>query len=465
VQRYQRLAVVFFAFSKILGTLSMKQLLLIALVATSTFNLIAGDELSKRFKADANRMLAWTREDRGCYDLIADFTDHYPRRISGSENLEKGLDWLIEKMTSEGWNVKTQPVMVPNWKRGKEALSMTQPMARTMQFCGLGGSVGTDGKPLTAGVLVVKSYDELKQRKAEVPGKIVVYNVPFTTYGETVNYRYNGPSAAAELGAVATLMRSVGPDGIQTVHTGGMGYKDGVPKIPCGAITIEDALLMQRMQDRGENMQLTVSMEAKWMPDAPSRNVIIEIPGSELPNEVVVMGGHIDSWDIGTGAMDDAGGCIAAWRALYMMQQLGMRPKRTIRVCFWTNEENGLRGGEGYAKQTPNEKHLLAIESDAGVFAPTGFNTDAKGAEKAAMEDIAKLLSPVHANNITEGGGGADIGPLKAYRAVMAGLEVQGDRYFWYHHTEGDTVDKLKQHEVNDCVYAMAVLSWCWANR
>ncbi len=443
----------------------MKQILLIALVVTSTFNLIAGDELSKRFKADANRMLAWTREDRGCYDLIADFTDHYPRRISGSENLEKGLDWLIEKMTSEGWNVKTQSVMVPNWKRGREVLAMTQPMGRTMQFCGLGGSVGTDGKPLTAGVLVVKSYDELKQRKAEVQGKIVVYNVPFTTYGETVNYRYNGPSAAAELGAVATLMRSVGPDGIQTVHTGGMGYKDGVPKIPCGAITIEDALLMQRMQDRGETMQLSLSMEAKWMPDAPSRNVIIEIPGSELPNEVVVMGGHIDSWDIGTGAMDDAGGCIAAWRALYMMNQLGMRPKRTIRVCFWTNEENGLRGGEGYAKQTANEKHLLAIESDAGVFAPTGFNTDAKGTDKAAMEDIGKLLAPVHANNITEGGGGADIGPLKTHGAIMAGLEVQGDRYFWYHHTEGDTVDKLKQHEVNDCVYTMAVLSWCWANK
>lgn len=443
----------------------MKQLTLLGLAFVATVQLFAGDELSKRFAADAARMLAWTRDDKGCYNLIADFTDHYPRRISGSENLEKGLDWLIDKMTKEGWNVKTQPVMVPNWKRGKESLEMTQPMSRSMQFCALGGSIGTNGKPLTAGVLVVKSYDELKQRKAEVPGKIVVYNVPFTTYGETVNYRYNGPSAAAELGAVATLMRSVGPYGIQTVHTGGMGYKDGVPKIPCGAITIEDALLMQRMQDRGEAMQLTLSMEAKWLPDAPSRNVIIEIPGSELPNEVVVMGGHIDSWDIGTGAMDDAGGCIVAWRALYMMNELGMRPKRTIRVCFWTNEENGLRGGEAYAKLTANEKHVLAIESDAGVFAPTGFNTDAKGEDRMVIEDIAQLLEPVHANNVTEGGGGADIGPLKAYGAVMAGLEVQGDRYFWYHHTEGDTVDKLKEHEVNDCTYAMALLAWCYANK
>ena len=443
----------------------MKQIIMFGLVVIASATLTAGDDLSKRFRQDADRMLEWSKADRGCYSLIADFTDHYPRRISGSENLEKGLDWLIEKMKAEGWNVKTQSVMVPNWKRGKESLSMTQPMSRSMQFCGLGGSIGTSGKPLVAKVLVVKSYDELKQRKAEVPGKIVVYNVPFTTYGETVNYRFNGPSAAAELGAVATLVRSVGPYGIQTVHTGGMGYKEGIAKVPCGAITIEDALLMQRMQDRGESMELTLSMDATWMPDAPSRNVIIEIPGTELPNEVVVMGGHIDSWDLGSGAMDDAGGCIAAWRALYMINVLGLHPKRTIRVCFWTNEENGLRGGQGYAAQTTSEKHVLAIESDAGVFAPTGFNTDAKGKDREALEDIAKLLAPVHANSITDGGGGADIGPLKTHGAVMAGLEVHGERYFWFHHTDGDTVDKLKEHEVNDCVYAMAVLAWCYANK
>lgn len=443
----------------------MKKLLILGCVLLAGVDLFAGDDLAKRYTSDAARMLEWTRDDRGCYSLIADFTDHFPRRISGSESLEKGLDWLIDKMKAEGWDVKTQSVMVPNWKRGKESLSMTQPMSRPMQFCGLGGSIGTNGNPLTAGVLVVTSYEELKQRKAEVPGKIVVYNVPFTTYGETVNYRYAGPSTAAELGAVATLVRSVGPYGIQTVHTGGMGYKDGVAKIPCGAITIEDALLLQRMQDRGEPLQLTLSMDAMWMPDAPSRNVIIEIPGTELPNEVVVMGGHIDSWDIGTGAMDDAGGCIAAWRALRMIKVLGLHPKRTIRVCFWTNEENGLRGGEGYAAQTKNERHVLAIESDAGVFAPTGFNTDAKGKDREVIEDISKLLAPVHANSITEGGGGADIGPLKAHGAVMAGLEVHGERYFWYHHTEGDTVDKLKEHEVNDCVYAMGVLAWCYANK
>jgi carboxypeptidase Q len=178
------------------------------------------------------------------------------------------------------------------------------------------------------------------------------------------------------------------------------------------------------------------------------------------------MGGHIDSWDLGTGAMDDAGGCFVAWRALTMMKTLGLRPKRTIRVCFWTNEENGLRGGEAYAKQTADEKHVMAIESDAGVFAPTGFTcSDTNGVVRATAEDIANgLLSKVHASTITTGDGGADTSPLHRMGVPTMELSVQGERYFWYHHTEGDTVDKLKEHEVNDCVYAMAVVAWAFAN-
>lgn len=427
----------------------------------------AGDELTKRFSRDAERMLAWTKDDKGCYSLLADFCDHYPKRLSGSENLERGLDWLIGKMSAEGWKVKTQPVMVPNWRRGNESLTMSKPISRAMPFCGLGGSIGTDGKPLTGSVLVVKSFDDLKARQAEAKGKIVVFNVPFTTYGETVQYRSRGASEASRHGAIASLVRSVGPYGIQTPHTGGMGYQNDVPKIPHGAISMEDAMMMQRCQDRGETVELTLSMEAQWQPDAPSRNVIIEIPGSELPKEVVVMGGHIDSWDLGTGAMDDAGGCFVAWRALTMMKTLGLRPKRTIRVCFWTNEENGLRGGEAYAKQTADEKHVMAMESDAGVFAPTGFTcSDTSGAVREAAEDIANgLLSKVHASTITTGSGGADTSPLHRMGVPTMELTVQGERYFWYHHTEGDTVDKLKEHEVNDCVYAMAVVAWTFANR
>ncbi len=440
-------------------------ILLCTLTALGTAPVEAQNQsLAQRFTSDAERMLSWSSSDVGLYPLLADFTDHYPARLSGSENLEKGLDWIIERMKADGWDVRTQPVMVPNWKRGRESLRCNSPVVRQMPFCGLGGSVGTNGKPLTAQVLVVGSFDELRKRSASANGKIVVYNVPFTNYGATVAYRYNGASEAARYGAVASLVRSVGPDGIQTVHTGGMGYNDSLPKIPTGAITIEDALLLQRMQDRGEVPELTLEMEAHWEPDAPSRNIIIELRGTERPSEVVVMGGHIDSWDLGTGAMDDAGGCFISWRALHMMRELGLKPKRTIRVCFWTNEENGLRGGTAYAKQTAGETHVLAIESDAGVFAPTGFSCSDTLVVRKRVEDIATLLAPVQAGHIETGDGGADIGPLHALGVPVMELNVKGDRYFWYHHTEGDTIDKLKPNEMNDCVYAMAVMAWCYAN-
>ena len=449
------------------GVFMARVILVIAILLPllSLAGFAGGNPQIDRFRATAERMHAWTTADKGLYPMLADFTDHYPKRLSGSEFLERVLDWIIAKMKSEGWDVKTQDVMVPHWERGAESLTLKGPYTRSMPFCALGGSIGTGGKPLRAKVLVVSSFADLAQRAADAKGRIVVYNVPFTTYGETVRYRSAGASEAARYGAVASLVRSVGPYGIQTPHTGGMGYQDSVAKIPAGAITIEDALLLQRFQDRGETVELELSMSARWLPDAKSRNVIIEIKGSELPNEVVVMGGHIDSWDLGTGAMDDAGGCFVAWRALTMMRQLGLRPKRTIRVCFWTNEENGLRGGNAYAEQTKNERHVLAIESDAGTFAPTGFNCSDTGEYRQYMEQAAELLNPIHANRIETGGGGADIGPLKKYGAVLMGLEVQGDRYFWYHHTEGDTIDKLTEHEVNDCVYAMAIIAWAGANK
>jgi len=425
---------------------------------------VSAGELSTRFRADAARLLERTRTDNALMPVLEDFCDHNPRRLSGSENLEKSLDWLVARMKSEGWDVQTQHVMVPNWKRNDATLRMASPMSRSLPVAALGGSIATNGS-LKAKVLVVKSYDELKQRKAEVAGRIVVYNVEFTTYGKTVPYRYGGAAEAARYGAVASLVRSVGPFGLQTLHTGAMGYNDSLQKIPTAAITIEDALLLQRMQDRGENIELDLSMSCTWEKEAPSRNIVIELKGTEKPNEVVVMGGHIDSWDLGAGAMDDAAGCFVSWRALAHMRDLGMRPKRTIRVVFWTNEENGIRGGKAYDSLTRNDTHILAIESDMGTFAPQGFSTNGKGATRAQMEDIATLLAPVHATQIEDGEGGADISPLEARGVPVMGLKVDDSKYFWYHHTEADTPDKLNAKELNDCVYAMAVMSWCFANQ
>jgi carboxypeptidase Q len=313
-------------------------------------------------------------------------------------------------------------------------------------------------------VLVVRDYDELAARADEAGGRIVLFNAPFTTYGETVQYRSGGAVAAARLGAAASLIRSVTPYSQQTPHTGSMRYEEGVARIPHAAITVEDAELLQRMQDRGERIEVVLRMEAQTLPDAPSRNVMAEIVGSELPNEVVVLGGHIDSWDVGQGAMDDAGGVVAAWEAVRLMKELGLRPRRTVRVVGWTSEENGGPGGPRYAEDHADEHHVLAMESDAGVFQPLGFGFTGSDEAFEMISEIGTLLDRIGSGVITRGGGGADIGPLMATGVPGMGLTVDGTRYFWYHHTDSDTIDKLDPDEVAACVATMAVMAYVVAD-
>jgi carboxypeptidase Q len=239
-----------------------------------------------------------------------------------------------------------------------------------------------------------------------------------------------------------------------------------VQKIPHAAITVEDARMLHRMQERGQRVVINLKMAAQTLPDVQSRNVVAELRGREKPDEVVVLGGHIDSWDVGTGAMDDAGGCIAAWQAVRLMKQLGLRPRRTVRVVMWTNEENGLRGGTAYrdAHRAELASHVLAIESDAGVFKPLGFGVTASDSAFAIVQQIGPLLDKIGAGQISRGGGGADIGPIMALGVPGAGLAVQGDRYFWYHHSEADTVDKLDPHELNLSAAALAILAYVVAD-
>src|SRR5678810_1184449 len=219
------------------------------------------------------------------------------------------------------------------------------------------------------------SFEELDRLGEQVRGKIVVYNAPYANYGATVAYRLQGASRAARYGAVAALVRSITPVSLQTPHTGAMGYDPDQPKIPTAAVTIEVAEFLQRMNDRGDHPRLRLKMEAKFLPDAESANVIAEIKGAEKPDEVVVIGGHFDSWDVGQGAHDDGGGCIIAWEAVRLLKELGLRPRRTIRVVLFTNEENGLRGGNGYRDVHRSElaKHIFAIESDSGTYRPEGL--------------------------------------------------------------------------------------------
>lgn len=421
--------------------------------------------IASRYRMVAQRIIAEAMKDSAAFDRLAELCDTFGPRLSGSDNLERAIDWCIAKMKADGLeNVRGEPVMVPRWVRLKESCELLSPRPHKIAVMALGGTISTPKNGITAEVLVVKDFDELEARAAEAKGKIVLFNTPFTQYGQTVRVRTLGAQRAAKVGAVASLIRSVGPVSLYTPHTGAMVYADSIPKIPHAAISLEDAEMLARMQKRGQKLVVKLVIETKQLPDAPSRNVVAELRGSEKPDEIVVFGGHIDSWDVGQGAMDDAGGCIAAWQALKIIKDLGLRARRTLRVVLWTNEENGFRGATSYAETHRNETHVLAIESDAGVFKPTGFGFTGRDSVLNIVRVIAHLLSPIEANRITLGGGGADIAPLMQQGVPGLGLQVDGTRYFWYHHTHADTVDKLNPEELNRCVAAMAIMAFVAAD-
>lgn len=423
--------------------------------------------VADRYREAASRIISRALRDSAAWNRIAVLTETFGHRFSGSESLERAIDWTLAEMQRDGLDaVRGEPVMVPRWVRGSESAELMSPRRQNLPMLGLGGSIATPPQGITAEVMVVTSFDDLRARAAAARGKVVLYNVPFTAYGQTVAYRSQGAIAAGRAGAVASLVRSVGPFSMRTPHTGGMAYADTAPRIPHAAITSEDADMIARMVARGERVTLRLTMSAQMLPDAPSRNVVAELRGTTSPDEVVVMGGHIDSWDVGRGAMDDAGGVVAAWEAIRLLKELGLRPRRTIRVVGWTNEENGLRGGNAYrdAHRATLDRHVAAIESDAGVFKPLGFGFTGSDSAYAIVRQIGTLLEQIGAGTITRGGGGADIGPIMALGVPGMGLNVDGTRYFWYHHTEADTVDKLDPHDVALCVATMAVMAYVLAD-
>jgi carboxypeptidase Q len=439
-----------------------------AVLAAATFSHPLGAQsIADRYRGDANRVIDAALKDSTAWNRLAEMTEKFGNRLSGTPALEQTIDWVIAKMKEDGLqNVRGEPVMVPVWVRGAESAQLVSPRAQNLPMLGLGGSIATPPGGITADVMVVGSFSDLTAKAAQAAGKIVLFDVPFTNYGETVQYRARGAVAAAKVGAVAALVRSVTPYSQRTPHTGGMSYDSTVRRIPAAAISVEDAEMIHRMLDRGERVRVKLTMSAKTMADAPSRNVMGEIVGSEKPDEVVVFGGHIDSWDVGRGAMDDGGGVIVAWEAVKLLKRLGLKPKRTIRVVGWTNEENGGRGGQGYrdAHKAEVEKHVLAIESDGGVFKPQGFSFGGSDAALETLKQIGSLLDRIEAGSIVKGGGGADIGPIMALGVPGLGLNVDGTRYFWYHHTEADTIDKLDANDMARCVAAMAVMAYVVAD-
>jgi carboxypeptidase Q len=356
---------------------------------------------------------------------------------------------------------------VPKWVRGNESLEITNPPLHNVPMLGLGGSVATPPAGIEADVIVVATGDELTKRAADAKGKIVLFNVPYTNYGETVAYRSGGASMAAKVGAVAAIVRAVGPMGLRTPHTGGMNYAEGTAKIPTAAIPAEDANRIQRLVNRGINVRLRLRMEAKFDPDVESFNVVGEIKGSEKPEEIILVGGHFDSWDPGMGASDDGVGCVVTWEAARLMKKLNIRPKRTVRVVLFTNEENGTRGGNGYrdAHTTEASNHILSVESDSGVFAPARLGFSGSEAARKIMGEIATLLAPLGMQELTGGGGGADIGPISTLGKVpMMAYSGDSTKYFTIHHTPADTVDRIEPQEVSKAAASLAAMIYVVAD-
>jgi carboxypeptidase Q len=364
--------------------------------------------------------------------------------------------------------------MVPSWARGAESCELVAPTRAKIHMLGLGGSVDTPPDGLEAEVVCVSSFDELDRLPVEqVRGRIVVYNQPWEGYGRTVRYRSEGAIRAARKEAIAALLRSVTGHSLRSPHTGMMRYADGVPRIPFAAISVEDAARLARLASTGMSVRVKLSMEARTLPDSPSANLIAEIPGREKPEEIVVLGGHSDSWDVGQGAHDDASGCIACWQAVQLVHDLRLQPRRTLRVCLWTNEENGLRGADAYAKWVDAQvkNHVAAIEMDSGAERPTGFGISIPGAAQeiqtralARLRAISSLLEPTGATQMSLGGGGADIGPLMRQGVPGIGHRTVAEHYMDWHHSEADTLDKIDPAEFRKSVAALAVLSFVLAD-
>lgn len=412
------------------------------------------------------RLVEAARREGRAWQRLEQLTDTFGHRLAGTPQLEAALRWAADEMRADGLEaVRLEPVTVPHWERGRESLELLAPVRQELVLLGLGNSLGTPPEGIEAGLLVVKSFEELDARASEARGRIVLYDVPYAGYGDTVRYRSQGASRAARHGAVAVLLRSVGPVGLRTPHTGALRYDPEQPKIPAAGIPVEDAERLRRLVGRGLDVRLRLKMEARFLPEAQSANLLAEVRGRERPEEVVVIGAHSDSWDVGTGAMDDGGGCVMVWEAARLIRALGLKPRRTVRVVLFTNEENGLRGGLAYRDAHQREPHVLAFEADSGAFKPLGFGYTGPESGRAVLAGVARLLAPLGPLVVEGEGRGADTGPvIEATGAPAASLRVDGERYFIYHHTPADTLDRLRREDVADGAAAIAALAYVVAD-
>ncbi len=415
------------------------------------------------------------------YHQLAYLTENIGPRPTGSAQADAAAHYVAETMRAAGLEVKLEEVMVPHWVRGAETAELVDWRGKTpgttqkIVVTALGGSTSTPAEGLTADVVVVRNFDELRALgKEKVAGEIVLFNEKFDVqkavaghwgeaYGEAVQYRSTGAKAAADLGAVASLVRSVGGADYRIPHTG----FSAPAGIPAGAITAEDAETIVHLVQQG-TVRMHLTLTPQMLPDVPGYNVVADLKGSEHPEEVVIISGHLDSWDLGTGAIDDGAGVVTAMGTVQLMKELHLQPKRTIRMIAWMNEETGIRGGKAYAKVHEAElaHHVAAIESDGGAGHPLGFEAKVSAAAIDDLKPMVKVLEPTGANLMiaTSNDVGADISPMAATGVPTFGLMQDGRAYFNYHHTPADTLDKVVPRELRENVAAMAVLAFTLAN-
>ena len=417
------------------------------------------------------------------YERLTDLTDLIGPRLSGSKGAAAAVTQVADAMRKLGAKVTLQPVKVPHWVRGAETAELVgytgkpDGISQKVVLAALGGSGATPAAGITAPVLVVHSFDELKTRAAEVKGKIVLFDVPFdqdmanrgqagTAYGQAVAYRVAGPRMAADMGAAAALVRAVGGAAYRIPHAGSSGLQEG-KRIPAGAVTIEDALLMTRLVKRGPvTMHLTLTPQN--LPDADSFNVIADLPGSEKPDEIVVISGHLDSWDLATGANDDGTGITSAMGVLAILKQLDFKPRRTIRVIAWMNEENGQRGARAYldSQKGALEKHVAAYEDDNGSGRAFGIKASVGNAAVKYFAPLKAALYPIGAGAFVRedvlGTGdlsGLEEGGVPSFEPLMDSSD-----YFNYHHSPADTLDKVDPENLRRHVAVMSTTAWFLAN-
>src|SRR5436309_2746882 len=432
--------------------------------------------------ADLKRLQQAALSSDYAYRQVAHLADNVGPRLTGSVQAAKAVEYVAGELKAIGCEVQLEKVVVPHWVRGEETAALVQfpgmaeNTTQKIVLCALGGSVATPNEGITAEVITVKNFDELKAMpRDKVAGKIVLFNYPFDkriaaegrggdAYGEAVVYRSDGPSAAARQGAVACLIRSVGGADYRIPHTGQTKYADDAPKIPAGAVTTEDAELIVDLAKQGA-VKMKLVLTPQTLPNVESANVIGDIKGSEHPEQVVIVSGHLDSWDLATGAIDDAAGVAVSMEAANLIQKLHLKPKRTIRVIAWMNEENGTRGSKQYAKDHEKDDHFAAMETDGGAGHPLGLNIKGKAEVKKMLAPVAAILQQSGAGmlNLVEHCG-ADIEPLEK-AGVPAFSPIQDSRfYFNYHHTAADTLDKIVPKELAENSAVVAAVAYALAN-